>query len=32
VRHCVPLSCSLALATSISCLHLTHKCLSLSSC
>jgi len=29
VRHCVP-SLSLALATSISCLHLTHKCLSLS--
>jgi len=31
VRHCVPsLSLLLALATSISCLHLTHKCLSLS--
>jgi len=29
VRHCVPpLSLSFALATSISCLHLTHKCLS----
>jgi len=29
VRHCVP-SLSLALPTSISCLHLTLKCLSLS--